>query len=324
MQMNSKDAQALFIALLMLSVFSYFFQDYVGQHGESGYYQNIITCTKDGRFATAESEAGAITDCERYPPLIIWIGKFFLARDYFYQRLMLVLFGFFLPLVLYKITGEPITVWFYFAATNFFFATILGGWFPQALGSMIILSMIFLNWWQRGLALLLAILAHSSSFYVGLFFAGILAAEESGLLSIAFMKIRRLKVLLACSPFWQGNVPQALSTDLLQQGHTSGHLTINTIGAFLIKSTPLPFLYWSTRKLLQRENYALLGFMFLHILAGFFYYSRIYYFAALPMVCGLAWYWKDAGKRMKVLILVMSLLLFAFNVQQMVSLNANC
>jgi hypothetical protein len=307
----------------MLSIFSYFFQDYVGQHGESGYYLNILTCTKDGRFATAESE-DAIADCERYPPLLIQLGKFFLAREYFYQRLMLVLFGFFLPLVLYKITGEPITVWFYFAATNFFFATILGGWFPQALGSMIILSMIFLNWWQRGLALLLAILAHSSSFYVALFFAGLLAAEETGLLSFAFLKIGRFKALLACSPFWQGNVPQVLSKDLIPQGHTSGHLTINTIAAFLVKNTPLPFLYWSTRKLWQKESYALLGFMFLHILAGFFYYSRIYYFAALPMVCGLAWYWKDADRKMKAVILVLSVLLFAFNVWQMVSLNVNC
>jgi len=74
-------------------------------------------------------------------------------------------------------------------------------------------------------------------------------------------------------------------------------------------------LYIAIKKLWQRKEIALIGFIGICFLAGYLY-NQSSEFAALPMVCGLSWYYAQATKRMQKALLFFTFALFLFNFYQ--------
>ena len=275
-------------------------------------YVNIRDCITKGEFADSGTKGYNIVPCESYPPLIIWVGKIFSAREIFFKQFLLFLFAFIAPLILYKATGQPIAAWFYFSTTSFFFAVITGAFYAQALSVLLLMAMLFVRTELRIVLLALSILAHSSSFPIAIAFFFLLELENFG----------KLKGFLICSPFWN-KVPDALTGDIIPQNSYS-HLTINVILSYLIKRTPLVFLIPSVWQLIKERKIALLFLMAVFMGAGIIIHERAWYFAALPMVCGLAWYYEKAKPNIQRLLIISTVIFFAFNIQQLIGLLVNC
>lgn len=297
---------AIFIPLIFLLLFSVVLFDYVGLDRTAVDYQNILGCITSGTWIDKEY------NCSNYPPLWIWIGKLFVGRPEFYDQFVLVVFALVTPLVMYKITKNPITSWFYFSTTSFFYATITSAFFSQAFAYTLILSMYFQKDWQRILTLVLLILAHSSSFIFGLIF----------FIGLSLQNKRVASFLASCSPFWNQN-PDFISSRIA--GNTdAGYFTLNSFFSALTKKIPLPFLYFATKELVKRKEIGLLVYLIVSVLAGVFVHERGFYFAALPMVIGLTWYYEKTSNKMKLGLILLSFLQFVLNIEQLVLLKLNC
>ena len=318
--MNDKNKLALLIAVSMLMFFSIFFTDQLGNYSKMVDYNNIWTCISQGYFPDSGS---GIYSCEHYPPALIQIGKVFFNQEVFFKQFLLIIFTLITPLALYKITKEPITVWFYFSTSGYIWGLITGSFFAQALSITLILSMYFLKDWQRIFTLLFLIFVHSTSFLFGLVFFLLLLIEENFFKNKNFNGLSKFS--LACSPFWgKLGPPGILTNKIANESNLTGFVTINTILSILFKRTPLPFLYFSVKKLLQEKSIALLGFMFISFAAGFVLHERGFWFASLPMIIGLSWYYRDTSKKMKIAILILSLIYFIFFLQQTLSQGLLC
>ena len=283
-------------------------------------YKNIWTCISLGYFPDG---GDGIYSCEQYPPAIIQIGGIFLNREIFFKQFLLIAFMLVMPLVLYKITNEPIAVWFYFSTTSYAWSLITGSFFAQALSVILILSMYFLRDRDRILVLLVLVITHSTGFLFGLIFFFLLLIEENFFRNKEFPWLP--KFLLGCSPFWgEAGPPEIVNTKIANQVNLTGFVSVNTILSVLFKRTPLPFLYFSVKKLLQERSVALLGFMFISFVAGFVLHERGFWFATLPMVVGLSWYYRDTSPKMKKLLLLLSVIYFVFFLQQTLASGLLC
>lgn len=318
--MEKKDKLAVLMAVTMLLFFSVFFIDQLGNYSQMVDYNNIWTCINSGYFPDSQD---GIYSCENYPPALIELGRTFLNREIFFKQFLLIALMFIMPMVLYSITKEPITVWFYFAATDYAWGLITGSFFAQALSMILILAMYSAKDRDRIIILVLLIFVHSTSFLFGLIFFFLLLIEEN------FIRGKELpwlpKIVATCSPFWgKTGAPEIAQTKVSNQINLTGFVTINTLLSVLVKRTPLPFLYFSIKKLLEKRSIALLGFMFISFAGGFFLHERGFSFAALPMVVGLSWYYRDTSKKMKIAIIGLSVIYFVFFLEQTIASKLVC
>jgi len=283
--------------------------EHIGQDGKMVDYFNVWSCIKHGQFE--EANPYAVYSCESYPPLLIQIGSIMKGKEIYYKQFLLLLFGLLMPLVLFKYTNNPITVFFYFSATNYFWALLTSSFFAQALALMLILSMGWLKEWQRIAVLFLSIIAHSTSFLMALGFYLLLLIQEN--------KFKLPQIFVGCSPFWGKTGPPAVIDGKMPSAvlsNTAGYLTPNVLLSVFFKRIPIPFAYFSVKELIKKNQIALLGLFFFSFMVGAVFHERAFYFMALPMVIGLTWYYEKSETRMKNLILLISGLLMIFHILQ--------
>ena len=250
----------------------------------------------------------------------------FSARQTFFNQLILILFTFVMPLVLYKITHNPITIWFYFSTTSFFWVLLTSSFLAQAFGFILILSMYWLNNWQRIIILFLSIITHSTTFYIAIGFFALLLIQEHFKKNPYKGFQDLLPKALACSPIWgsQG-APEVLANPIVNTGaHPDAIITLNTLLSVFVKRTPLPFLLMSLKGLIDRRELALLGLMAVSFAGGLLIHERGFNFAGLPMVIGLTFFFEKSDKKWKIGIIVLSIIYFLFNIQQLHAFIGNC
>jgi hypothetical protein len=301
--MQDKNKQAIFLGLLAVIIVSTVGLQFVGSNAQAIDYVNFYRCAKDGSFINST------TGCAAYPPLFIWLVKLFVTRELFYQQLLIVLFAFILPLVLFKITEKPIAVWFYFSTTTFFYVLLTASFFAQAFAFILILSMVFVKDWQRIILLLLSIITHSTSFYISLGFYLLLLLEENAKITD--------NILMACVPTVTkiiGTIGEQKIKFLQASGES---ITPNTIVTVFLKRIPLHFFVLSVKELWDRKKIALLGLMILLCIAGIFYDNRAFHFAGLILVCGVTWFYEKQTKLVKILLLILSLIQFLIGLREL-------
>jgi len=312
------ETKAIIIAIAGLVFFNFFFVNYVGLFSTSVDYVQMYSCTTEGVFIEN------IESCSTYPPLFMFIAKMFSVREIFFKQLILFLFAFVMPLVLYKITKEPITVWFYFSTINFFYAIITSGFFSQGLSMILIFSMFFLKGWKRMAILPLTIIAHSTSFLIAIVVYLLIALEEYYNKTYPNKKIfGELKKFFVCSPFW-GIVPKEFNSVINQTVLDDGFTSINIVLSVLFKRIPIFFFIPAIYKFYKEKMFALFLLSIFFIVVGFFIHARSFYFAGLPMVIGLTYFYKDCCKTKKKIILLGSIVYFVFFVQQLYALGMSC
>lgn len=319
--MMQKDTQAILIALFFFCTYLFLFQNQIGMLGEDWAidYSNYLSCANDGKFKEVPAEADIAEQqkheqCERYPPITILIFEIFSGRTIWMQQFLLFVFAFIAPLIIYKITGEPIAALLYFSFSFFSYAITTA--VAQPLSLLLILSMLFLKDWQRILILPLLILVHSYAFVIGVAFFAMIKAWE-------LLNDKLPGAFLVCSPFW-GQTPESVQTVLIQQTTNEGVIRINTILSFLTKRSPLPFLILGTKKLIEMRHIPLLGFMAMMLFGALTIHERALHFVALPVMCGMAWQYRDANNKWKAVIIATALIFIAVQVWQLLALGQNC
>jgi hypothetical protein len=184
---------------------------------------------------------------------------------------------------------------------------------------MLGLAMLFLDNRFRLAILFISPLVHTTAFIFSLGVFLLLLIEEK---TISFKGF----AFPFCSPFWGSNsqMQNILEQNIIEQQHTSSAFTINTLLSLLFKRLPIFFLVPSALQLLREKKVTLFALLAGFIFAGIFIHSRFLYFAALPMVCGLGLYWKQANKKMKIVLGLLCVAYFVFNLWQFYSLVNNC
>lgn len=295
---------AIFLTILMVGLVS----TQVNLLGTSNDYQNMFKCTTENTFVQ-----GSQWSCEHYPPLMKWVGGLFTAREEHYKEFLVTLTFLVLPLVLYGVSKNPLTVWFYFSVTNYSYASITSMFIAQHALMILLFSMFLGKDRHRFFLFLGAIILHSTGFWLALITWGLIKFQEWFSESSFDLK----KIFLGCSPFWGDKIPPILNQKMLSSAELgAGYLTPNILLSFLVKRTPLPYLYLAVKELGKRKELALLGLMVIFTIAGLGIHERGFYFVALPMVIGLTWSYETLSVFHKKLLLISSFLFFLWNIYQ--------
>ena len=165
-----QQTKALTFTAFVLLLLTILIAPTIGNNSKMVDYVNIWSCIKTGKFSSGNTEIEHLEKCESYPGLIVFLGKAFSSREIFYKYFLLFLFAFIMPLVLFKITNNWISTFFYFSTTNYFWALLTSSFFAQALSILLVFSLVFLKEWQKIVVLVLLIIAHSTGFILGLVF----------------------------------------------------------------------------------------------------------------------------------------------------------
>lgn len=203
-------------------------------------------------------------DCEIYFPLLHFFGSIFSFSEIAFSRYLLFLIAFATPMLLYFVTRNWVSTWFYFATTQYFYLIEGGAAYPQALAGIMLLALFFFkNNWIRLAILVLSLLAHSQAF-------GLIGISWVVLL---FFENFKTRVLPACSAFFGkteadpvGNKVQVELVSVTGQFHEYG-VQLKDIANFFIRIFPVPFLLASFWQLWREKNFApiVLSFIFFYV-----------------------------------------------------------
>lgn len=221
-----------------------------------------------------------------YAPLFRLISPFFVVQPGHWNFFILFLLCVLPPLLIFRITGEPLSVFFYYATTSFFYSFYIG-LYTQLLCFIFVLGILATknNYARLGLALLGAI-SHTQGPYLMAF-----------TLFVVFLNDRANdKAALAiggCSPFWGKQVPVAVNQVVYSSpsGYSGNALTTNNFLSLFSKVTPAPFLFIAAREFWRRKRLDLAALLLAGLLGAAYYGARVWLLAALIMVIGFSWAW---------------------------------
>jgi len=259
-------------------------------------------------------EAGAVFNCSNQPPLFHVLAAPFVYRDETFYFFSLLFIGVLIPLILYAVTREPWTPFFYFTVTNFFYIgrNVLTSELAMAL---VLLFFVFKKPWQHLVILYLLILAHPHGFYLGL-----------GVLFLIYLfKVKWWlffpSFLPGCSGQFKGVVGQVVNTELFSLGpgqslqvQVDAMYPVFKVGDWLSTlfwNSPLPFFLIGVWGFVKEREFAMLFLLVGSVfLAGLTW--RFNLLAGLFCVVGTSFAYKHAPKRLKRFILIAAVLMGLF------------
>jgi len=293
-----KKAIILCLAMLLLSFFA--FKEIVVQADAA----TLLSC----------AHGVIVGSCDQYPPVIPMVLSLISNRTDLPIYLFLIIAAVIVPLTLVKITGQQITAWFYFTGTNFYFALVSTGFYAQTLAVIMTLAMLLTKrWYVRLGLLLLASFTHTSGFLMAAAFWLVLSLQE-----------QNTEGLFVCSPFFGKETPAVMNTGLFKSAAGFQDLSLGTILAVFIKRLPFFFLIPALLSLWKKGAMAILFLFCSFFIAGIVINDRGFYMAAIPMVIGLSYYFKEQDGDYQVFIVLASIAFFAFNLIQMYNLMKIC
>lgn len=291
----NEETKAIIIALAFLILFLIVPIEWHGNGGDHDFHW------KKAAYACTTSA------CKSYPPLFHWLAGFFIARTELFIFFVLFLFAVVTPLLLFKITGNAVAVWFYFSTTSYFYY-VEAGPYPHGLAMILLLGLFATKNNLIRLAILgLSIITHSASFYLITFAFLVILLKEN------YTKIGG--VVAFCSPFWGKERPEIVTTYINNANvYLPTAVSINSLLSLIIKVCPLPFLYWGIRGLIAKRHWDFLLVAAVAFVAAFFTTERLFQTIPLMIIPGLVWYYEKC--KFKKLILFLSVLWCAFLLEQ--------
>ena len=153
--MNTQTSKAVALAALFTFIFAFFAGNFAGG-GDYSFH-----------FEKAKNDCENLNDaCEIYAPLFSWIAKPFAFHPNAFFFFTVFLIGFVTPMLLFLLSKNWLSVWFYYSITSYYWFFI-DGIFAQALAMILLLLVLFLkDWKQQALMVLLAILSHGTGFFL--------------------------------------------------------------------------------------------------------------------------------------------------------------
>lgn len=250
--------------------------------------------------------------CLSYYPMLHILGSIFSYSSQAFSHFLFLIIIFITPLILFFQTKKWITVWFYFAATQYVYLIQAGGAYPQALaGIFLILFLWQKNNYIRFFILVAALLAHSNAFTLLLIV---------WLVELFFQNFNSFKnIFPACSAIFgrQAEDPigqQILVTTLTKNGFAPINIIVKDIANFFIRTFPLPFLLAAFWQLKKEKNWSLI------VLTVFaFYYgfavgqARIFLIVPLILLPSLTRFYYKLDKKWKKWFIVLTIITFLIN-----------
>ena len=252
-----------------------------------------------------------------YAPLFRTISPLFAVQPAAWNFFILFLLCVVPPLLIFKITQEPLSVIFYYAISSFFYSFFIG-LYAQLLVFIFILAILASknNYVRVGLALI-GSLSHTQAPYLMALTLFLVFLND-------YAKEKMVLAIGGCSPFWGKKVPDAINgvSYVSPSGYVGNNLTVNNFLAFGVKICPLPFLFVAVRELGRKKRFDLLALLIVGIFGAFLYGPRVWLLAALIMIIGFSFAWKRLEHKR---LWGAAVLGFAiFNFEQFVALWAWC
>lgn len=235
--------------------------------------------------------------CDRYPHNFHLIAGFYANEEPFFVLFVLFALCFIIPLLLFYLKKSFWIVWFYFTATNFVYFFYSQGYFPQLFAVIpILLILLFRKHPILQLICVFAVLnLHGYSFWFAL----------TVFIATLIFDYREQLSLILCSV-----VPE----QLIEAGKNTltWQITWGQFTDLFIRVFPAPFFIIGFYELIKRKNYLFL-FLSIILLLGMFYNYRVAQFLPIFLLFGLTQFFETASKKVKILLILLSLASFGFN-----------
>ncbi len=261
--------------------------------------------------------------CDSYYPLLHFMGRFFSFSPLAFSNFLMVIVIFITPLILFFITRNWITVWFYFSVTQYVYLIQTGGAYPQALAGIFLLIFIYTkSSYLRIPILLVATLAHSQAFVLLLFV---------WFIELFFKNFKSIKTFFpACSAIFgrtaEDPIGQRVSLEVLNKhGLQLIHIPIKDIANFFIRIFPLPFLIMAFWQLKKEKNWALIVVTLFVVYYGIAVgQARIFLIVPLILLPTLTNFYSGLDKRWKRWFIVLTIVTFTVNFGTWLLFKVNC
>ncbi|KKN07517.1 hypothetical protein LCGC14_1066090 [marine sediment metagenome] len=296
-------------AILLLIVFTLLYllviQPIILTHWENtDLHRHLIKA--QGDCENAEQANWSKEACEIYKPLLGLLGNVFSGSVELFSTYGFIIIGILIPITLFWITKNWISILFYFTTTSFFYYHI-DGIYAQALATLFAIMLLGTKDWR--LELLLVILAT--------------LAHGHGLPLAILILIGKYipKGILACTGTFGNATPEIFNQKI---GQSIGG--INTTVASLIhpftRIIPIPFLALSFYQNMKDKKTELLFLTIVGLIGGFVVSTRVFYIVSIPMIIGLTSFYLQNQKKWGKYLIIGALLMGIYQLYAYLNLKA--
>lgn len=263
--------------------------------------------------------------CQSYYPLLHYLGGFFSFDERPFLYFLFILLLVITPLLLFLITKNWITTWFYFSTTQFVYLIQTGGAYPQLLATIfLLLFMLTKNNYARIGLLLIGLLSHSQAFFL------LTTYWFLELLFIQLNKIDFKHIIPACSAIFGKTetepIPKIENVEVLNRnGIQIIHLNIKDFLNFFIRIFPLPFLILSFYQIKKEKKWHLIAMTILLLYYGIAVgQSRVFWTIPIILIPSLTNYYANQTGWWKKSIIGLSIITFLINFGTWLLYKINC
>lgn len=261
--------------------------------------------------------------CNAYFPLLHFLGKPFSYSPIAFSHFLMILILFITPILLFFSTKHWMTIWLYFAATQYVYAIQAGGAYPQALaGIFVIIFFLIKNNWIKAGILPIAILAHSQAFVLLLLIWTV---------QLLFENQKNLKNMFpACSALFGRQEVDPISNRIgIQAINKNGlqffWLELKDVANFFVRVFPFPFLLMAFYQLWKEKDWVPLVVSIIIFYYGFANASpRMLWTIPLILLPSLTRFYMALEGKWKYAFLILSLITFLFNFGTWMAYKIRC
>ncbi len=293
-----KDTEkAFFVCVAFCLLFSLLPTDWLGGGWDFEFHYNKTLGDTQGILRGNEMDS--------YPWLFHFVAGFFDYRLIIFKWFGILLLGLLIPMALFFVSKDWLSVLFYFTTTSFFY------FFEQGIYAQALMMLIMLLFWvfknpiiHIGL-IYAALLTHSWGLHLALLTLACIYLHKSEWIN-EILKIKN-KILLGCSGWFPINDAnqsirpnEFLDTHLLssQENNFSMALRVSFLFKLIVEIFPLPFALMGFYQTYQNKRFDFLLLALASLVIGSFYDYRIFFILPLVLIPGLVDYYRNINVRL--------------------------
>ncbi len=258
-----------------------------------------------GNCENAEQANWSKKSCEIYKPLLGLLGNVFSGSIELFSIFGFIIIGVLIPITLFWITKNWISILFYFTTTSFFYYHI-DGIYAQALATLLAIMILGTKDWR--LELLLVVLAA--------------LAHGHGLPLAILILIGKYipKGILVCTGTFGKATPEIFNQKIGSIGGID--TTVASVVHPFTRIIPIPFLILAFYQNIKDKKTELLFLTIVGIIGGFIVSTRVFYIVSIPMIIGLTSFYIQNKKKWGKYLILGAILMGAYQLYAYLNLKA--
>lgn len=315
--MKKELSKAIALAALFTFLFAFFGLQYAGGGDYSFHFEKAKSNCENQN-----------ADCEIYAPLFHWIASPFTFHPNAFFFFTVFLIGFVTPMLLFLLSKNWLTVWFYYSTTSYYWFMI-DGIFAQALAMILLLTVLVLkDWKHQAFIVLIAILSHGSGFFLVLitFIIKNMVTKEnvSELLNELKKEKEKWVKIIPCSGIFGLQKPLILKEQVGNLISTGKPFTFADLLIPFIKIFPLPFTFLAVKQALKDKNYHIIALVIVILITGLWVSHRVFYALPLVLIPSLTNWVKTLNSKHRVIFLLITLGVFGLQLYSWFNFKLVC